>query len=153
MAALSREYPLSILGIAEPLERAYRYLIANPGSTLPELANGLGIDRRATQRLLDLLSIKGLVRHAPERPRRYVPNAPGDVMEALLVERQIELERARIAIEGLKEEAAIPHEHEHLGELITVGEAEGQVFNQMPSVRATRNFDAGSLSHFDLQSQ
>lgn len=128
--------PLDILGISEFEERAYRWLINNPGATASELSEALPLALRKTHQLLDSIEAKGLVSHSPERPRRYIPASPDIAMEALALKRQEDLRNARSAIQELQEEATAVRssdEQEQMVELITNRQAERQIFEHMRS--------------------
>jgi len=125
---------LEHLGIGEQEETAYRWLLHNSGAAVPEIAQALRQSARKTQRLLDMIEAKGLVTHAPQRPRRYFPASPDMALEALILQRQKELQSARAAVQELQEEAKNlrrKDEQEQIIELITSREAEGQTFAHM----------------------
>jgi len=93
----------------------------------------LGIPARAIQRLLDALAAKGLATHSPERPRRYMPVPPEFAVEAIVSQRQAELERARSAIADLKKHASKRRDETDRGEvveLVTSRDAERRIFEQ-----------------------
>lgn len=123
--------PFDILGIDEVEENAYRWLLTNPGTTVTDLALALRLSPRKAQRLLDAIEHKGLVTVSPQRPRRYVPASPGLAMEALVLKRLDELQRARAQIQQMQEETAHAGDREQLVELITARETERQVFERM----------------------
>ncbi|MBN8727082.1 MAG: hypothetical protein J0H15_05190 [Xanthomonadales bacterium] len=122
---------LDILGIEEDEERAYRWLLVNPGATAHALGEVLAVTPRRSQRLLDALEAKGLVTWSPQQPRRYVAASPALAMEALVLGRMDELQRARMAIQELQEQAAQREDEEQLVELITTREAERQAFEHL----------------------
>ncbi len=129
--------PLEILGISEAEENAYCWLLAHSGATVLEIAQALGLTTGKTQRLLDAIGTKGLTTHAPERPRRYIPASPDIAVEALILQRQNDLQRARGALQALREQAAAVQprdEREQIVELITSHEAERQAFEQVHRV-------------------
>jgi sugar-specific transcriptional regulator TrmB/DNA-binding CsgD family transcriptional regulator len=131
--------PLAPLGIGEAEEQAYRALLGHPDATARDVASALGLPIRKTQRLLDVLEAKGLATHSPQRPRRYIPAAPDIAIERLIVQRQEDLERARSAIDGLRERARAAQSEaspERFVEIINSREAEQQVLEH--SIRAAR---------------
>jgi len=132
-SATATDRPFDILGIDEDEETVYRWLLAHPRSTMPELAAALSLPARKTQRLLDAIESKGLTTHTPERPCRYLPASPDMALQALILQRQKDLQSARAAALELQEQAAAqrPSEHEQIVELITNREAEVQVFEHM----------------------
>lgn len=54
--------PLGVLGIEESAERAYRFVLRNPGCDIHELCNQIGAPVRSTQADIDLLVERRLVR-------------------------------------------------------------------------------------------
>jgi sugar-specific transcriptional regulator TrmB len=125
---------LDAIGIDDVEERAYRALLARRSATVEDIAEALAAPSRNVQRILDSLESKGLATHSPERPRRYLPTSPDIALEALIRERQNDLERVRAAMRELKEEAdaangAAPHEQ--IVELITTRAAANRVFEQL----------------------
>ncbi|MGH8428437.1 MAG: helix-turn-helix domain-containing protein [Gammaproteobacteria bacterium] len=126
--------PLDILGISEAEEHVYSWLLAHSGATVPEIAQALKLTPGKAQRLLDSIEAKGLTTHSPERPRRYIPTSPDITMEALILQRQNDLQRARGAVQALHEQAAATQhrgEREQMVELITSPVSERQLFEQM----------------------
>jgi sugar-specific transcriptional regulator TrmB len=125
---------LEILGVSEPEERAYRQLLAQPGATLRELARSLSLSPSRGQRLLAALEAKGLATHSPGRPRRYLPAAPDMAIEALILEREEELQRARITARRLQQQLRAVRPDDGPGpmvELITSREAQRQVLEHL----------------------
>ena len=123
--------PLETLGISAEEEQAYRALLSRRLAGAADLSSALGISARATQRLLDALAAKGLATHSPERPRRYMPVPPEFAVEAIVSQRQAELERARAAIPELGKHAAKMRGDADRGEvveLVTSRDAERRIF-------------------------
>lgn len=110
------ELVLAAIGIDDLEERAYAALLDHPGSSAAELARRLELPRPRTQRLLQALEVKGLASHSPERVRRYVPAPPDVAVEALIVKRQEELERARAAAVRLAKRARRAQSADDAGE-------------------------------------
>jgi len=131
MRSDSAARPLETLGISVDEERVYRVLLSRRLASASDLSSALGVPARATQRLLDALAAKGLATHSPERPRRYMPVPPEFAVEAIVSQRQAELERARAAIPDLKKHAARVRGDADRGEvveLITSRDAERRIF-------------------------
>ena len=125
--------PLEPLGISLEEERAYRILLVRRLASAGEVAPELGLAPRATQRLLDALAAKGLATHSPEQPRRYMAELPEFAVEAIVSQRQAELERARTAIADLSAHAARARDTSERGEmveLVTSRDAERRIFEQ-----------------------
>ena len=123
--------PLETLGISADEEQAYRALLSRRLASASDLSSALGVPARATQRLLDALAAKGLATHSPERPRRYMPVPPEFAVEAIVSQRQAELERARATIPELKKHASHVRDDAGRGEvveLVTSRDAERRIF-------------------------
>jgi sugar-specific transcriptional regulator TrmB/DNA-binding CsgD family transcriptional regulator len=127
--------PLSLeaLGLDAHETAAYLALLDHPRATAAEIADAMGLVLRRAQRLLDAIEARGLVTHSPERPRRYLLAAPDIAIEALILQREKELQRIRGSVRQLQERAALHREStpQPLIELITQRESERQVFRQL----------------------
>lgn len=88
------------VGITEIEEAVYRALVREPRATLTQLASAVGRSVVATRRALDGLEAAGLVSRQG-KPSRFIPAAPDMAVEALIMRRQEELERCRIAAADL----------------------------------------------------
>ncbi|HKC28704.1 MAG TPA: helix-turn-helix domain-containing protein [Jatrophihabitans sp.] len=88
------------VGIDEIEEGIYRALVRGPRATLTELASVVGHTVVVTRRALDGLEAAGLVSRQG-KPSRFIPAAPDMAVEALIMRRQEELERCRIAAADL----------------------------------------------------
>ncbi|MFN2467234.1 MAG: helix-turn-helix domain-containing protein [Gaiellaceae bacterium] len=95
---------LEAVGIPEAEERAYRELLARPGVTTAELAREIELPRAQLQRVLSSLEAKGLVSRSAETPQRLMAAAPDVALEVLILRKQEELERARLAAAELATE-------------------------------------------------
>lgn len=87
---------LDALGIDDLEQRVYLALIEEPGATASELALPLKLSARHVSRILDNLEQKGLVSHSADRRRRFSPSPPDIAISALILEKQEQLERARL---------------------------------------------------------
>ncbi|MGH8428704.1 MAG: helix-turn-helix domain-containing protein [Gammaproteobacteria bacterium] len=125
--------PLDILGISEAEEQTYRWLLAHPRTTVPEIAPALALTPGKAQRLLDSIEAKGLATHSPEKPQRYIPTAPDIALRALVLHRQEELQRTEDVIHELQEEAATYRhgEQEQMVELIAGYTAARHILEQI----------------------
>ncbi|MGH8274479.1 MAG: helix-turn-helix domain-containing protein [Gammaproteobacteria bacterium] len=130
---VTEQRPLEILGISEAEERAYRWLLTHSGATVVEITQALALSAGKTQRLLDTIETKGLVTHAPERPRRYIPVSPDIALKTLSIRHQEDLQRAEGVIRELQEQAATQRhdEQEQMVELIASHEVQRQIFEHM----------------------
>lgn len=111
----------------------YFCLLEHPHATVAELTLATRLSQRRVQHLLDLIESKGLVTHTPERPRHYIPAAPDIAMEALILGREKELQRARSVMRDLQERAAHHQQRvpKPMVELITNRDAARHVFDQV----------------------
>jgi sugar-specific transcriptional regulator TrmB/DNA-binding CsgD family transcriptional regulator len=124
---------LEALGLDAPETATYLCVLDHPRSTAAEIADAMSVPARRAQRLLDAIEARGLVTHSPERPRRYLLSAPDIAIEALILEREKELQRIRGSVRQLHERAATHRQSspQPLIELITQRESERQVFRQL----------------------
>lgn len=86
---------LEAIGLSEGEERAYTLLIEHPGSTVTEVAALLHTVRSRARVVLDSLCRSGLITRTPGKTPRYLPAPPDVAVEALIAQRQRELERVR----------------------------------------------------------
>lgn len=87
---------LQAVGISNLDEQLYRALLHNPRATLSHITAATGTSPVLARRGLDRLETMGLVSRQGQ-PARFVPAAPDMAVEALILRRQEELERCRIA--------------------------------------------------------
>lgn len=125
------ELSLQPAGVSELEERAYRALLHRPQVTLTQLASTLGSSAVTTRRALDGLETAGLISRQG-KPTRFIPAAPDMAIEALIMRRQEELERCRIAAAGLLTQyREASHGAADVVELITGREAAVQRYVQL----------------------
>jgi sugar-specific transcriptional regulator TrmB len=133
--AASNSRLFDAIGISEQEEGAYATLLNHPNSSVTDLARLLELPRSQTQRVLQALEVKGLASHSPERVPRYMATPPDVAVEALIVKRQEELERARRSASQLAEKVrrtTIGREAgEQLVEIITGREAASERVTQL----------------------
>lgn len=129
----SGEQPLRSLGVSEPEEQLYRWLLGHPGVSAHQISEAIPLHLRKTRHLLNALESIGFVTHTPEHPRRYTPTAPGIAVEALVRSRRDILDRALGVIPELREQVVSDtRNHEKEVELITSRAAQRQVYEQLP---------------------
>lgn len=87
-------------GINDVEERLYRALVREPRASLSQLSAAIGRSAAVTRRVLDRLESLGLVSRQGTPPR-FIPAAPDRAIEALILRRQEELERCRVAAAAL----------------------------------------------------
>lgn len=88
---------LEAVGITEAEESLYRYLLERPGGRVSELARSLGLPAKQIRSTLGALEARGLVSRTTGREARVVAAPPSTAIEALILNRQEQLERARLA--------------------------------------------------------
>lgn len=110
---------LRSLGLTEPEERAYIALLEAGGSPLANLIRISGLGRADASRAVRSLEAKGLLSRSAGRPTRLIPASPEVALDVLLLGRQEELERARLATAGFVERFKAPAAR-NPGELVEV---------------------------------
>ncbi|MEU5362116.1 helix-turn-helix domain-containing protein [Streptomyces sp. NPDC005925] len=125
---------LSVLGLDETHESAYRALVTLGAADVPDLARRLTLGEHDTDRVLRRLERHGLAAQSSARPGRWVVAPPAVALGALLSQRRHELERAELAATLLAEEyraaAAEPAVHD-LVEVVIGAAAVAQRFVQI----------------------
>ena len=91
---------LRAVGISDVDEQLYRALLHNPRATLSQLTAATDCSPVLARRGLDRLETMGLVSRQGQ-PARFLPAAPDMAVEALILRRQEELERCRMAAAAL----------------------------------------------------
>jgi predicted transcriptional regulator len=94
---------LASIGLAEEEERVYRELVRVGTRSLAELSGGLRLPVTELRRIIQRLQAKKLVTGSG-RPSRYSASSPEIALESLLVEREEDLTRARLALRELQED-------------------------------------------------
>lgn len=90
-----QELMLEAVGIGEIDEKVYRSIIDQPGRTAGQVAAATSLTERDARRILRILEEKGLVTLAPGTPQRFMAAPPDVALEALVKQRQAELEEVR----------------------------------------------------------
>ncbi|MDQ3991241.1 MAG: LuxR C-terminal-related transcriptional regulator [Actinomycetota bacterium] len=88
-------------GLTSDEEQLYQLLVEEGGLTAAQIAKSSRLQPRVVRRVLDSLENKGLVSRAPDRSPIYYPAPPDVAIEVLILRRQEELERARVAASQL----------------------------------------------------
>lgn len=131
--ALFVEPSLQPAGISELEERIYRTLIRTPRASLAQLAAAVDKSPLVTRRALDRLEAAGLISRQGN-PSKFIPAAPDRAIEALILRREEELERCRIAASSLLAEYREAEQDTlHVVELIDGREATLQRYVQLLS--------------------
>jgi len=92
---------MQTLGVSGPEESVYRLLLSHPGSNVSQISQRLGAGQHAVRTALTGLERLGLVSTSPGPQRIFFPTAPDASIEALILQRQADLERARVLAKGL----------------------------------------------------
>jgi sugar-specific transcriptional regulator TrmB len=132
---------LEPIGITPSEERVYEQLLERGNGTADEIAIDLGWSVRKVRPLLKSLEANGLATHVPERTPRYLPTPTDIAVEALVLRRQEEIQRARLAALRLQERAAQARRSRDVEarvvEIVVGREAQGRVFEQMQRAAQT----------------
>lgn len=134
MTAGQEEAALTALGIGTVDARIYTLLIEHSRLSVAEIARTLGVSVGSAQRGVASLHASGFVTRSPTAPPLYVPVAPDLLVETLIVQRQMELERARVVANQLRvrhQAAAKATSPNELVEIVTGRPALVQQFLQM----------------------
>lgn len=121
-------------GIGAAEEHTYERLLEHPGASLEEISASTNISRVQARKLLHALEEKGLVSRSPAKQPRYLPVPPDVAVELLILGKQEELERTRLAVHELT--AKFRHTAEgdhplHLVEVVSGRTAFAQRYNQL----------------------
>ncbi|MEN3586076.1 helix-turn-helix transcriptional regulator [Streptomyces sp. ZYX-F-203] len=111
---------LGVLGLEERQESVYRALVAIGAGDVPDLARGLALDERDTERALLRLEQRGLATRSSSGPGRWVAAPPGVALGALLSRRRHELEKAELAAALLAEEHRVATAEPAVRDLVEV---------------------------------
>jgi sugar-specific transcriptional regulator TrmB/DNA-binding CsgD family transcriptional regulator len=109
---------LSIVGVSALDERLYRDLLGVPGSTLAELALRTEVSVPQARQSLARLERVGLLSRRTGNPVRFIPAPPDVAVNSLIAQRQDELERARLAADGLLADFHRGIRYEHTSQVI-----------------------------------
>lgn len=96
---------LACVGVSALEEQAYTVLLDDPAVTVAALAERLGVSQRRARDVLSGLEAHGLVSCVSTRPRRYEVTDPEIAVATLVLRRQEELQRARLAAVRMAERA------------------------------------------------
>lgn len=126
---------LAPIGLTETQEQVYVLLVCAPRLTVDDVVERLGLSSREAREALSALRDDELVAEVDIRPRRYLATPPDIAIPALVLRRQEELQRARLAAVHLSElarTAAAPHENApEMLELLTGGDTILRRLDQM----------------------
>lgn len=88
---------LAALGLDQAQESTYVALVDRSPATVAELQPVVGVDRAQLAETLDALEAKGLITRRPGTPARYSAVDPEIALDVLILDREEQLKRARLA--------------------------------------------------------
>lgn len=119
---LSHEDPgvraLAAVGLSEDEEGVYLALLGHPGATLREIVDSAGLTRKQVRDTLVALEAKGMLTRSLNRTPRFRPTPPAAALEALIAERQRQLNAVRWHAERLAERATVTTRRRGGGEIV-----------------------------------
>lgn len=89
------------IDLAGEEETVYLSLLEAPSATLTEVARHCQLPRPRTQQALATLEASGLVSRSPRTPPRFLPTSPDVALEVLVLRKEEQLKRTRLAAEQL----------------------------------------------------
>lgn len=97
-----REGMLAVVGLSPGEEQGYLALLEQrSGMTALELQTALGVAGLRTETIVEALQTKGLISRAPGDEIRYVAAPPDVALDALLLEKRQQIERAELVARDL----------------------------------------------------
>jgi len=96
---------LDPLGLSEVEEKTYRILLRRGGGSRPDVVRWTGVSERSARAALESLEQRGLLGRSVSRPNLYIAAPPQAAVDLLILRRQEDLERARLATRQLLAEA------------------------------------------------
>ncbi|MFI6285535.1 helix-turn-helix domain-containing protein [Streptomyces sp. NPDC051018] len=111
---------LAALGVPADDEFLYRTLLGRPRATVAELAAVTGWDTARVRRRTRSLEKRGMLTRMQSRPVRFSPAPPDVAIEVLALQRQEEIERARLVAASLTDEFRSARRHVEGGPALQV---------------------------------
>ncbi|MFG1695292.1 helix-turn-helix domain-containing protein [Nonomuraea sp. NPDC049309] len=111
---------LEAIGLSPQDEEVYHALVRRTQATVAEIVADCHLPAAAARRILQTLLDLGLATRSTGRPTRYVAVSPDSSLEALLRERERELDGVRAHIRALMEVYRANTRFAHPGELVEV---------------------------------
>jgi sugar-specific transcriptional regulator TrmB/DNA-binding CsgD family transcriptional regulator len=125
---------LEAVGLTDLEERTYRELIRRRSATTEVVCNAAGVSPELADEVFAGLEAKGLISRSTGRERRWVAAAPDAALEALILGKRSELEKARSTVATLMREfkaAADERKADELVEIFTGRDAIRRRFEQL----------------------
>lgn len=104
MATNEAERLLERLDLPEYERTALRELLTLGRTTAPDLAEATGIPKARIYGVLDELVDRGFVELIPERPKKYQPKPPEDILDRAIENERQSYEQSRAEIEEIRDE-------------------------------------------------
>jgi len=92
------------LGLKEYESRSLRELFSLGRTTAPNLSEATGIPKARVYGVLDSLADRGFIEEIPDRPKKYQPKSPEEVLDRAKENRRQEYEEFVSEMEGMREE-------------------------------------------------
>jgi sugar-specific transcriptional regulator TrmB len=128
---MNDDSPLLALGVPLEEQKAYEFLLANPGSTAADVARETAWSARRAAHVLRSLEAKGMANCLPERTPRYLPTPPEVALDLLTTRKQDELQRARVIAGRWQSKVRRTSFEEQPIEIITGREAISHMFQHL----------------------
>ncbi|GAA1790814.1 helix-turn-helix domain-containing protein [Agromyces lapidis] len=125
---------LSVLGLDELQERAYRRLVQLPSGSATEVAEHLRVDLPDVVAALESLESMGLAARSVASPEHFTASPPELALGSLIVERQQDIRRAELELHALTElfrGAASERVHTDVIDVVRGRQAVAQHFAQL----------------------
>lgn len=87
---------LRVIDLSDDEQAVYQAIIAQQPVVLGQLVAELGMPRRTLRTVVDRLQVKGLIIHTPGEFNQFTAAPPDIALEALLIGKEEQLERARL---------------------------------------------------------
>ena len=88
---------LEVLGLSQPERDVYLALFDSPGASVSDIAQGTELSRAEAAQALRSLQAKGLATLSPKKVKGYFAAPPEPALEVLILRREEELQRVRVA--------------------------------------------------------
>lgn len=137
---------LQAIGLSGQDEKVYAALVRRAQATAAELAADCHLPATVTRRVLQSLTDLGLAARSTGRPTRYIAAPPDSSLEAILRERERELDGVRAHIRALMDVYRAGTRFAHPGELVEVVSGRDEVNQRFVQIQQStqaemRGFD------------
>lgn len=124
---------LGAIGLTADEESVYRTLLGAPSASLADLTVATPMSRHRIRQVLASLEAAGLVSRSPQVPARFLPAPPDAAIEVLVLSKEEQLRRARLAAQDLTRQFRRQQRDRvvELVEVVTGAEAIQQRFAQL----------------------